>query len=274
MSASAIRVLLYHDVIQSARDFQSSGFQGADADSYKLDEADFRLHLDAVEAVARECRSDATFGKLLRGNSITSPQVVFSFDDTGRSSSRIADLLEERGWRGYFFSPTGYIGKRGFMDAAGLRDLSNRGHGVGSHSVTHPLRMAELSAKQIFTEWSESLDCLSQILGVRVVTASVPGGMYSKRVRTEAISAGVKLLFTSEPRSSLQHDGGMAICGRYAIFRRSPTKDIVSIASGDAAYLAKSRLIWDSKKIAKRVLGPSYLAIRRRWFAKRAETKN
>lgn len=274
MSASAIRVLLYHDIVRSAQHFQDSGFPGADADSYKIDEAEFRRHLDSVEEVARKAPSNGTFGRLLDAGSASGSQVVFSFDDTGQSNTLIADLLEEKGWRGHFFAPTQFIGKPGFMDARGLRDLARRGHSVGSHSVTHPLRMAELSPDRIYVEWKDSLDCLSQILGQDVTVASVPGGMYSGRVRAAAVRAGVKLLFTSEPRSRLQTGNDMTVCGRYAVFRRSSLPDIVRIASGDATYLAASRVIWDSKKVAKRILGPAYLAIRKVWFATRANAKN
>ena len=40
--------LLYHDVVNG--DPSASGFQGAHADSYKLDVANFLAHLDSIAA--------------------------------------------------------------------------------------------------------------------------------------------------------------------------------------------------------------------------------
>src|SRR3954467_11167164 len=106
--------LLYHDVV-SARDFDSSGFPGADAGVYKLADATFRNHLDAIAKV--------------------NPATILTFDDGGISAyTHIAGALQERGWRGYFFIATNWIGQPGFLSAAQIRELGDRGHIIGTHS--------------------------------------------------------------------------------------------------------------------------------------------
>ncbi len=102
-----------------------------------------------------------------------------------------------------------------------IRELDRQGHVVGSHSCTHPLRMADLSMKELLIEWRQSLATLSEILGRNVDTASVPGGLYSKRVGLAARDAGVKILFTSEPKQYLEEIAEMKLVGRYSVVRKT-----------------------------------------------------
>ena len=117
--------LLYHDVVLPSQ-YAVSGFQSPDADLYKLDKPQFVAHLDAIAA---------------RGGG---GNRLFTFDDGGASALRTAELLSQRGWRGIFFVPTNFIGTTGFLDASGIQELARGGHTIGSHSCSHPLRMAAL----------------------------------------------------------------------------------------------------------------------------------
>src|SRR2546423_2779141 len=106
--------LLYHDVIDG-QNFQSSGFPSAGARVYKLAREEFSRHLNAIAGA--------------------NPDTLLTFDDGGVSFyETIAPALEERGWRGYFFVATDWIGSRGFLTARQIRDLRSRGHGIGTHS--------------------------------------------------------------------------------------------------------------------------------------------
>src|SRR5437899_2158462 len=96
--------IMYHDVVEEGA-WDSSGFPGAAAASYKLTREEFRRHLNAVEKAAE----DANTPVVTRWDSL--PAVFFTFDDGGVSfHDPIADMLEERGWRGHFFITTDRIG--------------------------------------------------------------------------------------------------------------------------------------------------------------------
>src|SRR5262249_33481635 len=125
---------------------------------------------------------------------------LFTFDDGGASAvDPIAGALERHGWRGTFFITTGRLGQRGFLDARQLRELRARGHAIGSHSHTHPLRMADYSVARLSDEWERSTALLSDLLGEAVNSASVPGGHHSPQVFETAAAAGITTLFTSDP---------------------------------------------------------------------------
>lgn len=237
--------LLYHDVVRGAN-FASSGFSGADADIYKLEESAFASHLEAI----RMCGIDVRPG-------------LFTFDDGGASALRAADLLEGYNWRGCFFISTDYIGRPGFLSDSGIRDLQRRGHTIGSHSCSHPPRMAALGSADLIREWRDSLSVLAGITGERCRTASVPGGYYSRRVAEAADQCGVEELYTSEPVASVQRIGRTLVRGRYSVQRGTGASKAASLARGDLAPRLRQYAYWNAKKMVKAAGGRYWLTFRK-----------
>src|ERR1041384_5596992 len=112
--------LMYHDVVPAGAE-DTSGFPGRDAALYKVTPDQFDAHLRAIGVAGL-------------------PRPTMTFDDGGVAAMRAAEMLERGGFTGHFFITTNYIGTRGFLTALDLRELARRGHTVGSHSCSHPLR--------------------------------------------------------------------------------------------------------------------------------------
>lgn len=257
--------LVYHDVVpRGAPD--ESGFPGAAAASYKLDRETFARHLAAI--ADRLAARPATVWELLAAP--TGPACcVLTFDDGGRSAiTCIADLLEERDWRGHFFVTTAYVGAPGFVTAADIRSLAARGHVIGSHSHSHPTRMSQCGPLDLLTEWRCSTLILAEILGEPVRCASVPGGYYAPRVAEAAAAAGVDVLFTSEPTARCHSEAGCLVIGRYAIRRSTSARTAAAYASGQVLPRLQQQLFWNVKKVAKAMGGNVYLAVRRAAYAR------
>lgn len=256
--------LIYHDVLVEGGP-DDSGFAGADALSYKLTETQFHRHLDLIAAVlgvgAPLCLSDPTAGTTAGG------AVVLTFDDGGASApTRILPALRQRGWRAHFFVTTDFIGARGFVTAQGLRELQAAGHVVGTHSASHPLRMSRLPHEAMCREWGDSRARLEDLLGAPVTSASVPGGYYSRLVAMAAAEAGIRVLFTSEPRRSVTTIDGITVVGRFSVTRRTPEGEVVSLVSGHRGAALRQRVAWEAKKVAKLLGGEAWLAARRKLF--------
>src|SRR5437588_9028953 len=152
--------LMYHDIVPDGH-ADESGFPGRDAARYKITPELFDAHLAAIDPW---------------------PAASITFDDGGASALRVADALERRGRRGWFFITANYIGTPGFVDPPGIRELAGRGHVVGSHSCSHPLRMGHCSWSQLLDEWTRSRALLEDIVGDEVRAASVPGGDFAPQV--------------------------------------------------------------------------------------------
>src|SRR5215216_2949747 len=159
---------MYHDIV-TAGDEDASGFPGRDAALYKVTPETFAAHLDALAALTDPPYPPAALALA------APPAPTITFDDGGRSALAAAELLERRSRIGHFFVTTDYIGARGFLAEHEIRELARRGHVIGSHSCSHPLRMAHCSWLQVFDEWTRSCSILTDIVGEDVRVASVPG---------------------------------------------------------------------------------------------------
>ena len=182
--------------------------------------------------------------------------VLLTFDDGGKSNMRVADELEKRGWRGYFFITTDVIGSPRFVSADDVRDLHRRGHVVGSHSHTHPAVFRRLTEEEMLREWRTSCETLSAILQEPITTASVPGGDMNPMTADTAAQAGIKYLFTSEPTVHPWRRSGIVCFGRMC-----PKRDTSLQAIDDYVHfrgLLKPLAIRRCKQTVKRLLGPIY----------------
>jgi len=262
--------LLFHDVVPEGR-WSESGFVSADADLYKLSRDQFRKHLECLRK--NGCGEFTTADKVLAGTSPGYP-FLLSFDDGGVSAATyIADMLEEFGWRGHFLMTAGRVAAPGFLTPAQMRDLQIRGHVVGSHSFSHPLLMAHCSREQLHEEWHRSGAVLSDILGSPVTVASVPGGHYSRAIAAAAATAGIKLLFNSEPTTKTHVVDGCLVLGRFCVKRSHPPEWSGSIVAGSIAPRLREAMLWNTKKLVKNLLGEVWLQGRRRFVELRAANK-
>lgn len=249
--------LLYHDVIPTGN-CGASGFPGEDAAIYKLDLESFEQHLDATQSVVSRCITVDELEPPFRY------PILLTFDDGGVSAHEyIAGLLEAKGWRGHFFVTTDWIGRSGFLTPEQIRDLRRRGHLIGSHSCSHPARMSHCSRAEIYREWKDSADILSQILGEPIRLASVPGGYYARRVAEAAAESGIRILFTSEPRTTTQTVNGCLVLGRFMIQRGVKPSAAAAIASGRLAPRCRQYLFWNVKKVLKAAGGEKWLQMRK-----------
>ncbi len=251
--------LLYHDVV-SPGEGDSSGFTGGDANIYKLDRSEFEHHLNLIEQTLKDRKveiADSASKQLSAGG------VLFTFDDGGASALLIAQLLESHHWRGHFFITTDYIGKPGFLTAAQIRGLHLRGHVIGSHSCSHPARMSQCTQQQLAWEWGDSVKILSEILAVKIRTASVPGGYYSLEVARAAVAAGIEVLFNSEPENHVVTVEGCQILGRYSVQQGISASTVARIASGAWGPRARQYALWNIKKFVKGTGGNYYIALRK-----------
>jgi peptidoglycan/xylan/chitin deacetylase (PgdA/CDA1 family) len=250
--------LLYHDVVQAGR-YEASGFRGAGPDRYKLDSAEFDEHLAAL--AKRIGYAPSAVGEL--GGDESRLSWLLTFDDGGASAVHIGETLAERGWCGHFFVTADFIGSNGFVSAQDIRTLKSMGHVIGSHSCSHPHRMARCSWAELHDEWSRSAAVLGDIIGHPVTVASIPGGDYSKLVAQAAAAAGIQHLFTSEPVLRVQNIDGCAVFGRFAIVRHVSPQRAADLAAARRAPRLQQFASWQAKKTFKAVGGDRYLKLRR-----------
>ena len=113
-------------------------------------------------------------------------------------------------------------------------------------------------------EWSRSVATLSDVLGERVSVASVPGGDHSPSVTQAAAEAGIRILFTSRPTTSVRRQGDTQVIGRFAVRRSTSPRVAAAVASGARMPRLRQLLWWDVKAIGKAFAGTAYRELRDR----------
>jgi peptidoglycan/xylan/chitin deacetylase (PgdA/CDA1 family) len=253
---------MYHDVI--GPDGIRGGFEGAGAAVYAVTADQFERQMDGIEAALGRApaRADATAGS-------ADGDWMLTFDDGGSSAAAAGAALARRGWSGHFFVVTAMVGKPGFLDWDEIEELAAQGHVVGSHSHSHPARIADCSEAELSEEWGGSVAALSARLGTPVTTASVPGGSYSEPVGRAVAEAGVTTLFTSEPRRAVARIENCALVGRFAVRASTDTPAIVAAAAGEWRPWLRQRAAWSARGVAKRLAGGRYEQLRARVLSRR-----
>lgn len=235
---------MYHCVYDAAP--KETGFQNKGAIVYKLSASQFE---EQVKLLCSKSKGD---------------NVLFTFDDGGVSfHTVIAPILERYSQYGVFFISTQYIGTSGFMTSEQILDLYKRGHIIASHSHSHPENMTKLSREEMKQEWSRSVDKLNEIIGYNVTIASIPNGFASGDICEAARKAGITQLYTSDPTTKIKIVDKQQIIGRYAITNDMSTEYVASIVF-DKPVRWKRHLRFKFLNIAKCILGPLYLTIRKR----------
>lgn len=244
-----LRALMYHDVKEG------------NPDVYNVEPDRFAEHLEEIERAVG--RPPGGVDDLVDGD------WLITFDDGGASALHAGEELRRRGWRGHFFIVTDFVGRPGYLDWDGVRAVESMGHAIGSHSVSHPHRMADCSWGELIDEWSRSAELLGQQLGHAVTSASVPGGLYSREVGRAAAQAGYTSLFTSLPSQRLRSIDGRRLIGRYAIRKDSSASEAASAAAGESLRWGRQRAAWELRGTVKKVAGPGYERMRRALLARR-----
>jgi peptidoglycan/xylan/chitin deacetylase (PgdA/CDA1 family) len=252
--------LEYHDIV-AAEEHDKSGFPGPSSGSYKLAPNNFAEHVHAIKARG----AVLTPHEALVGSK--QHPIMLTFDDGGVTALTVAaPILESAGCRGVFLMTTDYIGKPTFLSRAQLRELHQRGHVVGSHSCSHPIRMAALTRDKLRREWRDSVNLLQDVIGAAVDTASVPGGYFSRAVAETAAEAGIRFLFTSEPSRRVIHINGCAVIGRYTLRQWHGKERAAGFVAAFSPARASEWMRWNALKVAKRLLGERYLELRGKMF--------
>lgn len=158
--------------------------------------------------------------------------VTLTFDD-GEASvvTQALPRLASRGLRGALFMTTAWIGRRGYLDKSGLRELSSAGWLIGSHGHTHRF-LNTLKRNELDEELARSRDLLGELFGAAPTHLSLPGGRMSGEVRARASAFGFHTLWTSRPGLT-EVPLRQRLLRRTAIRRGMALEEFKRLASGD-----------------------------------------
>ncbi|HIZ63458.1 MAG TPA: polysaccharide deacetylase family protein [Firmicutes bacterium] len=118
--------------------------------------------------------------------------VTFSYDDGQIFDTRLAEMFDKYGVKCTFNLNSDNLGKRGYVDASFVRELSAR-HEIACHTLTHP-HLENLPLLQVTQEIYEDKCALEDITGKPVCGMAYPFGTYNEGVKR--VLRSVEILYS------------------------------------------------------------------------------
>jgi peptidoglycan/xylan/chitin deacetylase (PgdA/CDA1 family) len=231
---------------------------GDEASQYTLSERQLRAQLTLLKAEAYLVEGFQELETRLRSGMAVAPRyIVFTIDDGHESSMRVADLLQEHGFKATFFlTRERCLKKPGFVREPDIRALRERGFSLGTHGVTHR-GLTFHSEQRCIAELAGSKQWLEDVLGEKVSYLSAPGGFINSRVMNLAYGHGYTLLGTSnEWMNSLETMALPCAVNRVNVRRHFSLKTFRHILEGHLGFYAWRQVRALSLWIPRQLLYP------------------
>ena len=124
--------------------------------------------------------ADQLYAYLTTGAPLPAKPVMLTFDDTDLPQYTIAKpAMEKYGFRGLFFIMTVSLGRPNYMSRAQVKDLSDAGNEIGSHTWDH-----KNIKKFTDADWSVQIDkptkTLENITGKKIKYFAYPFGLWNE----------------------------------------------------------------------------------------------
>ena len=161
--------------------------------------------------------------------------VAITFDDGCETDLlTAAPLLKQLGFGATFYITTEFLGKKGYLSPAQVRELAALGFDIGCHSRSHPY-LPDLADDQLPAEIAEPKARLEEMTGRAVSHFSCPGGRWDPRVARVAREAGYKSVATSRTAANTPHTDPFAL-GRVAIMRGTSLVNYRRVCRGEGLW--------------------------------------
>ncbi len=183
-----VPVLMYHHI---------QNYAGTDKIEAGLSvtPAAFASHLDWLK---NNGYHTITFSDLFSGK-VVEKSVILTFDDGYADNyTEVFSMLKERDQKGVFFIISSYAGAGGYMNSTQLREMSDAGMDIQSHTVSH-IDMQYAKKGDMDSQLANSKASLEEITGKPVEFLCYPSGRFGDLTEREAKAAGYKAAVTTQP---------------------------------------------------------------------------
>ncbi len=160
------------------------------------------------------------YGEIVPEISKPEGQFMIAFDDGFKGVYDNKDFFVENRIYPTIFVAKSLVGKDGYMDENQIKELSDLGFNIESHTVSH-IDMTGLGLEELREELAVSKSYLSSLLNKEIDEICCPIGYYNEQVIEEAKKAGYKKIYLSYPSPYILDDfvTGRYFCQSLSIFQ-------------------------------------------------------
>ena len=138
---------------------------------------------------------DQLYDYLNNGTALPSKPIMLTFDDTDLDQYTIAEpAMKKYGFKAVFFVMTVSIGRPNYMTRAQIKDLSDKGHDIGSHTWDHH-NVKKYQGKDWETQIDKPTKTLEEITGKNIHHFAYPFGLWNPEGIPELKKRGFKSAF-------------------------------------------------------------------------------
>lgn len=190
LKRTEVPILCYHQL----RNWQPSDSRTARA--YIVPEKAFAEQMKALaDSGYHTILPDQLMDYLQKGSPLPSKPVMLTFDDT-RLDQYTVGLTEmnKYGFKGVFFIMTVSLGRPGYMSADQVKQLSDAGHTIGSHTWDHH-NVKKYQGQDWETQIEKPSKQLEQITGKPIDYFAYPFGLWNHEAIPQLQERGFKASF-------------------------------------------------------------------------------
>ena len=190
MRRKQIPVLCYHQI----RNWRSTDSKSAKDDIVQI--AAFKEHIKMLaDSGYHSILPDQLYNYLTTGAALPAKPIMFTFDDTDLDQFTIAaPELKKYGFKGVYFIMTVSIGRPNYMSKAQIKQLSDEGNVIGSHTWDHH-QFTKLTGKDWEIQLDKPTKKLEEITGKPVKYFAYPFGLWNVQGLPELHKRGFKAAF-------------------------------------------------------------------------------
>ena len=195
-----VPVLCYHH-IREPKPGQSLSLK-----SYAVSPESFAAQMKALkESGYQTILPDELYAYLVYGKKLPAQPVMITFDDTDEEQFTIGSKeMKKYGFKGVFFVMTVSINKPHYMTTAQLKELSDEGNAVESHTWDHHM-VTKYSGTDWNTQFIKPRRTIENITGKPAAYFAYPYGLWNEAAFPELRKAGFRMAFSlSTKRDSTQ----------------------------------------------------------------------
>ncbi|EDM35302.1 Predicted xylanase/chitin deacetilase [Pedobacter sp. BAL39] len=190
LARKQVPILCYHQI----RDWRPK--DSKTAKDYIVPVEAFKAHIKMLaDSGYHTILPDQLYDYLNNGTALPSKPVMLTFDDTDLDQFTIAaPEMKKYGFKGVFFVMTVSLGRPNYMSRAQVKELSDMGHVIGSHTWDHH-NVKKYQGQDWVTQIEKPTKTLEEITGKPIHHFAYPFGLWNPEAIPELKKRGMKSAF-------------------------------------------------------------------------------
>ncbi|MDB5022167.1 MAG: polysaccharide deacetylase [Pedobacter sp.] len=196
LSRKQVPVLCYHQI----RDWKATDSKSSK--DYIIPVGTFKEHMKMLaDSGYHTILPDEYYAYLNTGAKLPEKPIMLTFDDTEENQFLIAaPTMKKYGFKGVYFVMTVSLGRPNYMTKAQVKELSEVGHVIGSHTWDHH-NVKKYQGKDWETQVDKPTKTLEEITGKKIEHFAYPFGLWNPEAFPELKKRGMKSAYSlSEKR--------------------------------------------------------------------------